>query len=193
MRAALHRVDIVGLGRDMASRGQRAPVYDVVGLQSRCVLLWGRWWCAITARANCCDVARSKGATICGSYESAVLGDTANNCSSSGKCVGDEIRPSEMTPFAWSAHWEVDEWLVRALSTGQVLSPRPKLAIHHHNPPPQPRSDCRHYRNHGCPLRGSFAVCDHDRLLRIQRHLCRQAQGDAERRQEGETRHRCMG
>jgi hypothetical protein len=37
---------------------------------------------------------------LCGSYESAVSGDTGNNCYPSGSGVGDAISSSELAPFA---------------------------------------------------------------------------------------------
>jgi hypothetical protein len=78
-------------------------------------------------------------------------------------------------------------------------------------PLPRPRpipqhSTRRHSRNHGCPLRGSAALCHHDwrtppapiarpgpaltptAVLRFQRRVRRQAQGDAERRKEDQAR-----
>jgi hypothetical protein len=111
-----------------------------------------------------------------------------------------------------SARWEMDTLCfgvhgASALATS-LLSLRHCCEPHDNAPhnPPATHPD----RNHGCPLRGSVALCDHDwrtwtlrigrralltapAVLRIQCRVGRQAQGDAERRQEGQTRRRPVG
>lgn len=156
-REPVHHVIIVALCRDMASVGDAVPGSGVGGGQARCWLLWGRCRCPVAATRNCCGGTGRGGASVCGSYESVRPGDTGNNCSVFAEGVGEEPRSSEVLPF------HRQRWGRRSMRSTSRTSPR--AAVHAH-PPPQHRPDCRRYRNHGCPFRGSFAICDHDRRTR---------------------------
>jgi hypothetical protein len=158
--------------------------------------------CVEVRDGNCCSKRGRRSAGIRGSCE----------------CVGpsDTRIIVARLPGAWGRisarlNWHPLRWRSTALErtatplTGADLTTHELRCLQPNRAPPTaPTTPQRDDRKHGRPLRGLVALRDYHRRtwfctargarltgtdVRLQRRLGRQAQGDAERRQEGAPRH----
>jgi hypothetical protein len=153
---------------------------------------------ATAAGRNCCSKRGRRGGVLGGSYECVMLSDTANNCSRAGERVERRFCPPGNGTLT-EVHFGGPSANLR------MAEPHDRCSTH----PTTPQRHTNH-RKHGRPIRGSTAIRDHDRRMRntsigrlrlltapadvrIQRRLGREAQGDTERRQEGQARCRPVG